>query len=194
MPAHPALASETAVRAYVSTQLAAAVSEPRHGWHWPSLTTGGDSRVVVLRGVREGGSQVTWYTDRRSDKVAQLREDHRCVLLFYHGDHRTQLRLYGEAEEERDGATRRRLWAGVSSGAKSNYVTASAPGTPLPDGRAATDLPDAWPKLTPVQEARAFAHFAVYRTYVSRADFLQLLDEGAYRSQWSAGGFAFVTP
>ena len=194
MSKYPALATETAVRAYVRAQLAAAVPDARHGWHWPSLTTGGDSRVVVLRGVDAGGDLLTWYTDRRSEKVAQLRSDPRATMLFYNGDHRTQLRLYGVAEEEIDGEARRRSWEGVSPRAKANYVTAQAPGTPLAGGRAATDLPVGWPRLTAPQDARAFSNFAVYRTRVARADFLQLLGEGAFRSRWSDEGFAFVTP
>ena len=193
MPKHPALATESAVRHYVRAQLTAAVPDPRHSWHWPALTTGGDSRVVVLRDVRDAGAELTWYTDRRSDKVAQLGTSGDCALLFYHAAHRTQLRLYGRAAEDTDEARRRALWAGVSAGAKSNYVTEHAPGTPLPLG-AGNDLPPSWPDLSDGEDARAFGHFAVYRTRVSRGDFLQLLDDGAYRSQWDGRAFRFVAP
>lgn len=192
MPKHPALDTGDAVRQYVREQLGEAVRDARHGWHWPALTTGGHSRIVVLRALDEGGAEVTWYTDRRSDKVEQLARDGHCSLLFNNAAHRTQLRLRGRAHEDVDEQVRRTLWAGISPGAKSNYATLQAPGTPLSE--ASTGLPPAWPKLDAATEARAFAHFAVYRTRVTSGDFLQLLDEGAYRSRWDGEGFRFVTP
>lgn len=192
MPKHPALDTETAVRDYVRAQLRAAVPDPGHGWHWPALTTGQESRVIVLRDVSDDGATLTWYTDRRSAKAADLQRSPVTSLLFYHGKHRTQLRLRGRSRELSDAGERERRWASVGKAARVNYATVEAPGTLLP--HASRGLPATWSSPTSEQTQRAFSNFAVYRTRVRAADFLQLLDVGAFRSQWDAGGFSFVTP
>ena len=195
MPKYAPLDSRQAVLAYVHEQLSAAVDDPAHGWHWPAMSTGHESRVVVLRAYRAVAGELLWYTDRRSDKVQQLATDPTCGLLFYHAAHRTQLRLQASVREVRDETVRRARWDGVGQSARANYATAAAPGAPQP--AATTDLPDGFPALDEAAVARAYGNFAIYACTYGRADFLQLLDVGAYRARWSGcdgWGFTFVTP
>ena len=195
MPKHPPLDTREAVCGYVDAELAAAVSAPAHGWHWPALTTAGTSRIVVLRDYEAAGPELTWYTDRRSDKVAELRRDPACALLFYHADHRIQLRVDAIAVELSDEAERTRRWSEVGAAARANYATVHPPGSPL--GGPSTDLPTPWPTPGAAEAARAFANFAVYHCRVTTYELLQLLDIGAYRSRWRPGDpsdFTFLTP
>lgn len=195
MPKYPPLATRDAVLAYVRDQLAAAVRDAGHGWHWPALATGNDARVVVLRDADPARATVTWFTDRRSAKVAALAADPRCGLLFYHADHRTQLRIAAEAREVTDPGARADYWARVRGASRANYATRAAPGTPQPG--ATTDLPADGTEDGRADAPQAAEQFAVYRATILGCDFVQLLDVGAYRSQWrprAADSFTFVTP
>ncbi len=177
------LTSATEVLSAVKRTIADGVASARHPWHWPALATALDNRIVVLRDADLDAGTVRWYTDRRSEKVAQLNLDARVVLLFFHGDQGRQLRLYGTNRELSDRSTRENLWDEVSPRARANYLTRHPPGTQLP--AAGSDLPEDWPKTTEEQDRTAFEHFAVMQVEVSRADFLQLLPDGsALRCGW----------
>ena len=193
----PALRSADDVLAYVHQTLLAAIPSPRHPWHWPALATALDNRIVVLRDFDAERRTLRWYTDRRSEKMAQLAADPRVVLLFYHGDERRQLRFYGSTQEITTGETRESLWKEVSPKARANYLTAHAPGTivPAPTG----DLPDDWPEQSEDDERRAFAQFCVMQVDVEGADFLQLLADGSalrcgWRSSDARGTFCWKAP
>ncbi len=181
----PPLTSAAEVLAYVRDQLREAVASARHPWHWPALATALDNRIVVLRDVDAGMCSLSWYTDRRSDKMAQLADDPRVAVLFYHGDDRCQLRLYGRTHEVTDPEVRSESWSQVSPKARANYSTQHPPGTVLPGP--ASDLPAGFPELSSSAEAEAFARFCVMRVEIERADFLQLLSDGsALRCGWGS--------
>ncbi len=181
-----ALRTASEVIDHVRRALSEAVDAPRHPWHWPALATALDNRIVVLRAANRDDGTLEWYTDRRSEKMTQLAADPRVALVFYHGDERRQLRLYGRAVEVTDGAQRHERWAGVAPKAKANYLTQHAPGSVIaaPDG----DLPLSWMELSPEEDQMAFARFTIMQVAVARADFLQLLPDGsALRCGWRQG-------
>ena len=184
---------------YARGQLARAVVDAKHPWHWPALVSApAHARIVVLRAFDASDPSVSFYTDARSAKVGQLAASGGQVeLLCYHGRHRTQLRLGGRAVLLSDDDERRRLWSEQSPGQRRSYATERAPGTPLAgpgDGLPLT-LPS---EPTPADLEAAFVNFAVYDVHVSRVDFLQLGQQGQRRCRWGASWRAeeltWVTP
>ena len=187
-----ALTSPAEVLAYVSRELQAGIGSPEHPWHWPALATAADARVVVSRDYDPQRRTWRFYSDRRAPKVEQLAKDPCATALFYHGAHRTQLRLSGRVAEQTDPGLRRALWTAQHDASRRNYATLLAPGHPVDDPVDA--LPQAWPDAASL--ARAFAAFGVFELTVQRFDFLQIVGRGSRRARWSADGldFAWVTP
>ena len=196
----PPLHDRGDVLAYCVGELTRAVADPEHPWHWPALaTTRPGVRVVVLRGFhRRDRPTVRFFTDLRSAKTEELSAaGGACELLFYHGRHRTQLRLSGTAVPLDDVASRRALWEAQSPRARRHYATDLAPGTILPEADHGRP-----PGLAESGGERhlegAFPHFGVYDVAVARVDFLLLGHDGQLRCRWGGvweeGELAWVTP
>ncbi|MEM7319577.1 MAG: pyridoxamine 5'-phosphate oxidase family protein [Pseudomonadota bacterium] len=86
------------------------------------------ARMVVLRQIDRGNSAVTFYTDFRSHKVAQIAQNASAALLLWSPETVTQLRLSGTAVildgSERD-------WAQVPDHMREAYGHVPEPGTPI---------------------------------------------------------------
>lgn len=195
----PTFDSPQEVIDYAGGQLARAVADPKHPWHWPALSTAGPAaRIVVLRSFARSKAALRFYTDARSAKVAQLAgAGGACELLFYHPRHRTQLRIGGTATPVAAEAERRDLWARQSDQGRRSYATERAPGTPLES--AGDGLPPGFADSpTGEQLEAAFENFAVYDLDATGADFLQLGREGQRRCRWgrdwSAAEVRWVIP
>ncbi|MFU8813213.1 MAG: pyridoxamine 5'-phosphate oxidase family protein [Balneolaceae bacterium] len=91
-----------------------------------------DCRMVVLRGV-EKQSRLLFYTDARSRKTGQIRENPHVCLLFWHPQKQVQLRLYGSAKLHTGNDTAARHWETVTGGARHDYNLLHPPGTPVDD-------------------------------------------------------------
>ncbi len=181
------------VREYVQGELALGVENARHPWHWPSLTTQLDVRIVVSREYDLARHTWRFFSDRRAEKVAQLAFQPAAIALFYHGEHRCQLRLRGQCHEVLDEGFRQNLWRQQSDAAKANYATLHAPGTVLDS--AGSDLPSDWTHHQAAL-AEAYVNFGVYELAIERYEFLQLRQVGALRSRWAAadGTFEWLVP
>lgn len=181
----------------VRGELACAVRDAHHPWHWPALAVAHTARVVVLRGF--GPDRLAWrfFTDARSAKVSQLdASGGRCEGLFYDHDARLQLRLTGAARVLADAETEA-AWAGLSAKSRSAYATDAPPGTPL--ARAGRGLGAGWQRGEPSEDelAAARAHFLAYEVETDRYDVLQLGRSGNRRAVGSAADgsdLQWVTP
>lgn len=126
-------------------------------------------RTVVNRGL-----SVDWtlsvYTDSRSPKVEQIRQQPAVSVLFYHPKKQLQLRAYGEAQLPAPGsAPYEEHLARCSQGPSlRDYTTEQAPGSPL-----------AAP-LTFTEEL----HFQLIQLPIIEIDVLLLNREGHRRSRY----------
>lgn len=96
-------------------------------WRTPvlaSVAPGGmaDARIVVLREVSAGRRELTFYTDRRSRKHAQLAAAASVCVVVYDTDERLQVRLYGKAREERDTALLNARWRDLAQAQRALYA------------------------------------------------------------------------
>ncbi len=194
------------ILAYAREQLLAAVSDPKHDWHWPQLATSDRgvpaTRVVVLREFDVSAPSFTFFTDRRAAKVAAIKTlpdepaGPTCEACFYDRTDRIQLRVAGLAVWRSEGQ-RRRIWTGMKTRGKLSYATAEAPGSELSE--AGDGLTDSWREGAPTarEDERAFGNFLACDVRVTGAQFLQLSDAGQRRGtwdKWSESSFAWLVP
>lgn len=131
-----------ALAAHVATRLAAAVPDRRSPWRTPVLATARDDgtpsvRTVVLRSVAMPQRHLQIYTDRRSDKVAQIAAQPAVELCFWDPDAREQLRIAGCATASVSGVEVGSAWDALPEASRPMYRAAEAPGTSI----AAPDVP-----------------------------------------------------
>lgn len=172
---------------YLLDRLAHAAGAREGGWRTPMLATvtgaGAPTlRTVVLRSVDPGRRALTVYTNRHSDKAAQIAAAPAVELGFWDAETQEQLRIAGAARLVADAAVLEGAWATLPEPARTIYRDATPPGTPLPrpgsSGIAAAD---------PRREV-----FAVIEMTWSRWDWLWLGPDGHRRSRvaWPADGAA----
>ncbi|MEM9838414.1 MAG: pyridoxamine 5'-phosphate oxidase family protein [Pseudomonadota bacterium] len=163
---------ETAAQA-----LARGAVDGRHAYHWPALATVGMDgvpavRTVVLRRFDPGTYGLTFYTDRRTAKAAELAANPRAAVHFYDPKARVQLRFSGTAEILTAGPVWQEALDRARQGPLLDYTIAPAPGTPI-------DAPEeAQADAVPAEET-----FAVIQFTPQTADYLRLSREGHRRAK-----------
>lgn len=155
------------------------------GWRTPmlaTLTAGGTPtlRTVVLRAVDPVRRTLTVYTNRLSDKAAQIAAAPAVELGFWDGGAQEQLRVAGVARLLVDAAALDRAWETLPEPARAIYRDATAPGTPL-----ARPGSSGVPVADPRREV-----FAVIEVTWARWDWLWLGPDGHRRARlaWPADG------
>ena len=146
--------------------------------------THGDARLVVLREVDAAAQTLTFFTDSRSPKVAQLRRQPLATMLAWSALLGWQLRLRCVLDIQTDGLAVSSRWARLKMmpGAY-DYLSPLAPGVAL-------DSP--WSPLAPVRAERA--SFAVVTAKVEVIDWLELHADGHRRAVFNDLGESWVNP
>ena len=195
MPSHNAEATE--LIQYAQSALMRAANDSKDSWRLPILITANEGRVVVLRAVDEVSGAWTFYTDRRTPKVAQLLASAgECSATFYHQEDRTQLRLEGIAIAESE-AERLKIWSGLNARQKSSYAASIQPGSKIE--KPSDGLSRTWSAGNPTseEEESAFGNFVVYTFQIKQAELLLLFREGHRRCSWegwTGDNFSWLVP
>ena len=143
-----------------------------------------EARSVVVRDLGDDGS-LTFTSDARSDKNAQLRANPSATLLFWLAKANRQYRLAGTvAILSLDDPRRQRQWARMSGGARALFLW-PPPGEPRTDGAA---FPPKVPAETPVPPS-----FEVLVLTPARVETLDLGQTPHLRQRWTpAGGLGWA--
>lgn len=180
------------IRLQIWKELGRASQDRHHEWRTPVLASTGadglpDARMVVLRQADALTGQLTFYTDSRSPKVAQLQTQTAAMLVFWSTRLSWQLRVRVGCTVITSGPEVDALWQGVKqSAAAGDYLSAQPPGAVLPQGGSADAT---------MASSREAAHsFALLRAQVHQMDWLELSREGHRRAQLSATTWAWLTP
>lgn len=183
MPSPPDQIDELA--AHVLARLRHAAEARTGAWRTPMLATvAGDGapslRTVILRAVDPAGRMLTLYTDRRSDKLAQITRQAKVELGFWDPEACQQLRVAGTARAVTDGPAADHAWQVLPTQARAIYLGATAPGTPL-DRPGSSGIPATDPR----REV-----FAVIEVVWTRWDWLWLGPDGHRRARmkWATDG------
>lgn len=153
--------------------LVRATVDKKHPWRVVGFSTAGPKgpqvRSVILRAVNTSKDQLVFYTDRRSQKMADIAHDSRVALLFWNPRSNTQLRVCGIAAAETSELIVNGFWDRTPEYARKDYATLSAPGEVLLDGNPVYDFDT------------ARANFVVLNVQATSIEFLQLDRAGHMR-------------
>lgn len=141
-------------------------------------------RYMVLRKIDEADHLIL-FTDQRSEKVDEIRDDPNVSLLLYHPNARLQVRIEGVAVLHVQDESSRQYWPMVQGETWKAYGSTKAPGEHI-------EVPD---EAYEWDEALAQEQFTVIRIDPKRMEVLQLnglthlragfeMQEGAWTGQW----------
>ncbi len=156
--------------------LTRAANDKRSALRWPVLATAGrdggaEARILVVRHFDREARIIELHTHKRSPKVAALRADPACELLFFDKSHMTQLRVAGSARVHVDDETADEAWDRAPKSSWPDYA-GPQPGAPL-EGDEDYDPGE--------DGARARAGFAAIRIQIEQADRLKVARDGHVR-------------
>lgn len=182
--------------ANIHDQLKRAGADARHKFRFFSVGTVKESdrlipqsRMVVLRSFDDDWT-FEFYTDNRSSKVTEIKNNPVISALFWDPSKRVQVRIEADAKIHNQDDISVRRWENVQGDAQKAYTSVPAPGTPIDSPEKAYEWPDE------VNDE----NFAVIRSVPKRVKILQIsgmehLALNFYRSAtadvWSGG---WITP
>lgn len=166
-------------------ELQQALSINEHNFRYPTLLTSGieypTGRTVVLRQVDGINKKLYFYTDKRSDKVRQIKLNHKGGLHFYHHRKKLQLRLWGELSVIHSGALWEKHFQSIPISRYREYSTISVPGEKI-------EPPET---EYPLEMDRAKKNFALLEFSVEKMEALQLNENHHFRIEFNYRGSAF---
>ena len=182
------------LEAEIWAQLQRARVDKHHEWRSPVLVTNGlaidlqanwpDARTVILRGVNLTTKQLTFYTDSRSPKVAQLQANAKAMLVFWSKRLNWQLRVKVTIKAITEGEQLQKIWQKVSqSQSAGDYLSLQSPG----------ELFDNTINIAS-QMSQNKVHFALLIADVVTIDWLALGREGHQRAKFDSEGFHQLAP
>lgn len=155
-------------------QLSRAAADQGHPWKTPVLSTLSQDavhqRILVLRKY-ESPRTVIFYTDSRTQKVADLSVNPQISLLFWDPRKKLQLRLQGTAELLSKGDFAEAEWEKAQQGNTSDYRSVGIPASPI------STPEEGW-------QTSEQSHFMVIKITFTNAELLQLRREGHLRADF----------
>ena len=117
-------------------ELKLGVKKARHDYHtfiFSTIHNGEpESRTVVLRAQDKNKFQIWFHTDKRSQKILQIKKHKSVSALFYDTSRKVQLRINGIAILESDNKRNAKIWNSMSLDSKICYMGPYAPSQKLP--------------------------------------------------------------
>ncbi len=183
MPAH--YDDLDAVLAMAWECLARGAADRRSGFHtanvatiradgWPTV------RTVVLRRFNRDRRILAFHTDVRTRKFDEIARDPRLTLHFYDPQQKIQMRLDCMAELHAADEITREAWQRSRPMSRACYAQMSHPGASLENGGDAA--------LSALDEAAAYANFAVVFARIEALDWLYLAAAGHRRAAFDWRG------
>ncbi|KVH47433.1 pyridoxamine 5'-phosphate oxidase family protein [Burkholderia diffusa] len=137
-------------------------------------------RTIVLRQVSRTEHRLSFHTDARSEKVAELRRDPRIAIVASDLDSRVQIRAEGVAAICDDEAQRRAIWQSNRPHTLLLYRAPLRPGTPIESPEDAHVIARPGPGTTPTDDG--YRNFCLLHVTVTRIDWLELARSGHRRA------------
>lgn len=140
-------------------------------------------RSVILRRVEPGERRLSFHTDRRSEKVTEIRSNERAAWHGWDPERRIQIRLRGQATIHVDDRVCDELWSSQAPRSLVHYCQETPPGQVMetPGGGEGTQSDES---LTHEDVARGRPNFAVVRTSIDSIDWLRLRRKGDLRARF----------
>jgi pyridoxamine 5'-phosphate oxidase len=180
------------IRKRVWMELARAALDRHHEWRTPVLATLGlngtpNARTVVLRKTDAAAYSLDFYTDNRSQKIAELTAQPQATLLFWSTRLNWQLRVRVTIATHTSGQQVDAVWAKVKqSRAAGDYLTVTAPGDQ------SSEIDTTTTRM--YVDAKGPHHLAILNAQVDEIDWLELSRDGHRRARLSAAAWQWLTP
>lgn len=141
------------------------------------------SRTVVLREVSDDLEMII-FTDGRTEKVSEIRQNPEVHLIGYHHDDLTQLRIQARADIIQDSEERRRLFEQVTGNRLKDYTVKPSPGTEI-DNPSELSYMDDQHFFCPLRiQAYELEYLELKRPNHLRAHFIR--NNGRWEGKWIA--------
>lgn len=168
---------------------------PKYPFHFPVISTLNknfpESRVVVLREVIPKEDALIFYSDVRSPKIHQIKDNAHVSWLFYDPTSRIQIRIKSEAELYFNDEISLKAWENSRLESRRAYLSQPAPSSivPIPTDGLPKDL--SIENLTEENLKIGYQNFIVVKTKVLEMDWLCLSREGHRRAKFKKelGGY-----
>ena len=151
--------------------LAQGVVNKKSKFHTPTLSTinGNEinSRTIILRKVDNKTKMLFFYSDSRSRKVLNIKQNNNVTVHLYEPRFRLQVQLYGNANIENKTKKTKDIWSSLRNFSKKNYLSVLSPGEKI------NNLDDI--KYNADNE-EAFYNFSLINFKVTKLECLQLSD------------------
>ncbi len=151
--------------------LAQGVVNKKSKFHTPTLSTINgnaiNSRTIILRKVDNKTKMLFFYSDSRSRKVLNIKQNNNVTVHLYEPRFKLQVQLYGNANIEHKTEKTKDIWSSLRNFSKKNYLSVLSPGEKI------NNLDDI--KYNADNE-EAFYNFSLIKFKVSKLECLQLSD------------------
>lgn len=172
----------------------AAGRDRSHPFRLPTLATAGPDapnlRTVVLRRVSPETRTLAFHSDRRANKIGEIRASDRIAWHGWDPERSQQIRLHGSATVHVEDEYASEMWEEEAPANKALYVKSPPPGTPQDAPN--SGMPDALDgalagqaDVTEQDVAEGYVNFAAVRTVIDEIYFLHLDPEGHYRARFT---------
>ena len=183
-----------ALEAAIWRELKRASVEREHEWRLAVLATvdgeSADARSVVLREVDVRGRQLTFFSDARARKVAQLMRHPRATLVMWSPRLGWQLRCRVLLSLDTAALAAQSRWARIRlTSAAQDYLAPQAPGDMLAQP-ADHDEARSTPQAVPAEPT----FFAVINAHVASLDWLELHADGHRRAHFESEDARWLQP
>ena len=139
------------------------------------------ARTVVLREADTQSYELLFFTDIRSHKVGQLREQSQVASLYWDPGKKIQIRCRGKVALEQGTERCQEFWSRLNGAGRRTYATVQEPGSKVTEYT--TGLPEGWSDDWPPENTDfAFTNFALLIQEVTEMDVLHLEQEGHQRA------------
>lgn len=139
-------------------------------------------RTVVLRKSDTEKRSLYYFTDIRSEKCRELKQQPKASALFWDPKRRIQLRCTGQIDIRHGDDEATAFWNDISKHGRKAYATQHAPGTPLE--ACSTGLPDNWSDQGLAETDIYRENFALLEHQIDVVDALHLEREGHQRAEF----------
>lgn len=136
------------------------------------------TRLLTLRAFEPETRRLSFFSDLRTPKIAQLSRQSQMQLLAYDPEARIQLRLDGFVSVIDHPEPLRAAWERVPLASRRNYMSDPAPGFKISDPTSAH----------PENDDGAFDNFTILEVKLVRLDWLYLHIQGNRRAEFVWGG------
>ena len=145
-----------------------------------------ESRTVILRAFDENERTMWFHTDKRSNKILDIKRNGRISALFYDESRKVQLRIRGFANVEQDNKTKQKIWNSMTPESRLCYMGPYAPSQSISHFVPNT-LEKSAQEINEEDNKLGLSRFCRIRIKIKKLDWLQLDHKGHKRLEYDFG-------